>query len=532
MNFDDLLQSLRWVTPELVLVGFILLVILADLSKNLGKGTVAGVAILGLLLAGLLAAAHLRAFPALPPFLGGNTGQGSPDPRGLRVFQQAYAIDGYSYFFKLAFIGAAVVVGIFSVPAIRGWSTGKGEYFALLLSCTFGLVLMASANDLLMMYLALEFASVTSYIMAGLLRKNRKSAEASLKYIIYGAAASGFMIYGMTFLYGLTGTLDVGEIGARIGAMEAEGRPVQPTLTLITSVLIMAGFAYKIAAVPFHMWCPDVYEGAPTPVTAFFSVGPKAAGFAMLVRFMNSVFPEDGGPFEWKLVFALLAVLTMAVGNFAALHQQNLKRLLAYSSIAHAGYLLVAFHAFTPENNLAESALLAYVVIYVVMNLGAFLVVIVLEEKYGVETVEGCRGLGWRAPGLGALFTVFMVALTGLPPTAGFTAKFLLFGTVVQHGLGPQKALGIVLVVVAVVFSVVSLFYYLRPVAMMFLSKPREGEARAEEAPVAAGGVYSVLLWLLAAGTILFGVWWGPLQEATDDAAWKMLPPPAVRDGR
>jgi NADH-quinone oxidoreductase subunit N len=502
MDSRSIAEGLGATLPETMLAAMMMVVILADLSRF--RRSAGFLALLGLFLAGALVLGSPAGGPAGPK----------------AVFAQSYAVDGFSNFFKLTFLGAAFIVGIFSIPAIRGWASGQGEFFALLLACTLGMMLMASANDLLLMYLSLEFSSVTSYILAGLLRKNRKSSEASLKYIIYGAASSGLMIYGMTFLYGLSGTLNVAEIGRRLSE---PGAGVPPTLTLITSVLIMAGFGYKIAAVPFHMWCPDVYEGAPTPVTAFFSVGPKAAGFAMLVRFLINVFPVQSGqtdhaPFEWKLVLALLSVLTMAVGNLAALQQQNLKRLLAYSSIAHAGYLLIAFNAFTPD---ARAGLLAYIFVYVIMNLGAFLVVIVLEEKYGVETIEGCRGLGWRAPQLGALFTVFMISLTGLPPTAGFTGKFLLFGYVIDYGR--DRVLAVALVVAGVLFSVVSLFYYMRPVAAMYLAKTRESEP---EEPVSAGPVYTTLLWVLAIGTLGFGLWWGPLQEFAEQSSRSFLGAP------
>jgi NADH-quinone oxidoreductase subunit N len=499
MNFDQVKQSLSWTWPEAVLVAMILLVIIADLLKGARKGAVAALAIGGLGLAFLLVCRHVSSYGADRP----------PAPQS--VFGGAYAIDGMAYFFKLAFLGAAIVVAVFSIPAIRGWPAGKGEYFALLLSCTFGMMLMASANDLLLMYLSLEFVSVTSYIMSGLLRKDRKSAEASLKYIIYGAGASGFMIYGMTFLYGMTGTLEVGELGRRLSQVQ-----IPETVTLLTSVLIMAGFGYKIAAVPFHMWCPDVYEGAPTPVTAFFSVGPKAAGFAMLARFLWNAFPEgQPSPFEWRLVIAVLAVLTMTVGNLAALQQQNLKRLLAYSSIAHAGYLLVAFAAFTRES---LAGLMFYLVVYIVMNLGAFLVVLVLEERHRVETVDGCRGLGWKSPGLCGLMTVFLVSLTGIPPTAGFIGKLLVFGGVVQHGLGPHRGISIALVVIAVLFSVVSLVYYARIVAAMFLVKPRD-----ESPAPATGGAYGTLIGLLGAATIVWGIAWGWLHDLARAASESIL---------
>jgi NADH-quinone oxidoreductase subunit N len=484
VNLDWVVTGLRHIGPELVLVGTLLAVILADLAKL--RAVAAGLTVAGFAWAGALAFTQ-------------SAGSGAV------VFQGAYAADGFAGAFKAVFAAAGLVVAILSWPAIRGWDDGKGEYYALLVSCTFGMMLMAGANDLLMMYLALEFVSITSYILAGMLRKDRKSAEASLKYILYGAAASGLMIYGMSYLYGMSGTLEIGELGRRL----AEAN-VPPTMTLITSVLVMAGFGYKVAAVPFHMWCPDVYEGSPTPVTAFFSVGPKAAGFAMLARFLDGVFPE-GSAFEWRLVMALLALLTMAVGNFAAVHQQNLKRLLAYSSIAHAGYLLVAFVAFTPAS---PGALLFYLVTYVVMNLGTFLTVIVLEEKYGIETVEGCRGLGWRSPQLGMLMVVFLFSLTGLPPTAGFAGKFLLFSEVVRGSRAERNALGTAMVVIAVLFSVISLFYYMRIAAAMWLQKSKS-DAVHEEAP---GGIYASLLWLLGLGTLALGVWWGPLEQFTSRA--------------
>jgi NADH-quinone oxidoreductase subunit N len=489
MNASAVLQDLGRVWPEVVLVGTILAVVLADILRL--RALACGITIVG--------------FAAAAGLVYQQTSGGAAAMPGA-VFQSAYVVDGFAAGFKIAFLGAGLLTAIFSAPALRGWTSGRSEYFALLASCVFGMVVMAGANDLLLMYLSLEFVSITSYVMAGLLRKNRKSAEASLKYIIYGAGASGMMIYGMSFLYGLTGTLEIRELGQKLAEL---GASVPPTLTLVTSVLIMAGFGYKIAAAPFHMWCPDVYEGAPTPVTAFFSVGPKAAGFAMLVRFVEGAFPgTSGGAFEWKLVIALLAVLTMAVGNFGALRQTNLKRLLAYSSIAHAGYLLVAFSAFTPE---ARQSLLFYLIVYVVMNLGAFLVVLFLEKRYGIETVDGCRGLGWRNPHVGVLATIFLFSLTGLPPTAGFVGKMLVFSSVVDHALKERVPLGIALVVVALLFSVISLFYYMRIAAAMFLSKPRdEGE---EPLPEGSTAVYSALLWLLAIATVGLGLWWAPLQK-------------------
>ena len=496
MNASAVLQDLGRVWPEVVLVGTILAVVLADILRL--RALACGITIVG--------------FAAAAGLIHHQTSGGAAAMPGA-VFQSSYVVDGFAAGFKLAFLGAGLVTAIFSVPALRGWASGRSEYFALLASCVFGMVIMAGANDLLLMYLSLEFVSITSYVMAGLLRKNRKSAEASLKYIIYGAGASGMMIYGMSFLYGLTGTLEIRSLGQKLAEL---GSSVPPTLTLVTSVLIMAGFGYKIAAAPFHMWCPDVYEGAPTPVTAFFSVGPKAAGFAMLARFLEGVYPGTGGTFEWKLVLALIAVLTMTVGNLGALHQRNLKRLLAYSSIAHAGYLLVAFVAFTEE---ARQHLLFYLVVYVVMNLGMFLVVLFLEERYGIETVDGCKGLGWKDPQIGILATIFLFSLTGLPPTAGFVGKLLVFSSVVDHSVGTGRPLGVAMVIVALVFSVISLFYYMRIAAAMFLAKPREGGE--EPLPAGSGAVYTALLWVLALATVGLGLWWGPLESFTRIAVLK-----------
>ena len=475
--------SMKRMGPELVLVGTILLVILADLTRKLKGRPVVAISVLGVLGSlGVLWQTWTVAAPPMSTFLG------------------AYAFDHYALFFKAAFLVATLIVILFSEPVIRKWETGQGEFFALMLSCTFGMCLMAGANDLLMMYLALEFVSVTSYIMAGFHRRNRRSAEASLKYILYGAAASGVMIYGMTFLYGVSGTLNVPELASRLGALDPQ--PGQ-TFFLITSVLIMAGFAYKIAAVPFHMWCPDVYEGAPTPVTAFFSVGPKVAGFAMLARFLMGVFGTDPDkyPFEWTLVIALLCVMTIVLGNLAALHQQNLKRLFAYSSIAHAGYILIAFTLFTPNN---VASMMFYVVAYVAMNLGAFLVVIVLEEQFGVETVDDCRGMGWRSPMLCGLMAVFLISLTGLPPTGGFWGKVYVFAEVLRNG----DKLHYTLVVVAVVFTVVSLYYYMRILSAMFLSPPADSE---KEVPIHP--TFAVLLWVLAIATIVLGIFPDTLME-------------------
>lgn len=492
-DFSWVVQSLGRILPEVILLAGMIVIILFDLIPRVPKGILMGGAVIACLVAFALSTADFVR----------NDG-----PAVLFLGSAVY--DKYMIFFRLLFLALAAVTCLFSWPVVKKWTSGQGEYFALLLSCVFGMVIMAQANDLLMMYLSLEFVSVTSYIMSGLLQKNRKSAEASLKYIIYGAAASGVMIYGMTYLYGLTGTLNIQEIGRLLSSTPYN---VPPTMKLITSVLISGGFAYKIAAVPFHMWCPDVYEGSPTPVTAFFSIGPKIAGFAMFVRFLAGVFGLGlaKAEFEWNIVMALLALLTMAVGNFAALGQSNLKRLLAYSGIAHAGYMLLIFLAFTHDN---IASLLFYASVYFIMNLGAFLVTIVLEEKYGVETVEQCKGLGWKAPGLCVAMTIFLFSLTGVPPFAGFIGKLLIFGYVIKSG----QTLHISMAVLGVLFSVVSLYYYAKIVKNMFLEQPDRPIQSPQPSYLLNG-----LLWLMAIATIVLGIWWEPLYRITDDAARNLL---------
>lgn len=516
------IDSLRFFVPEMVVVGFIVLVVLAELSPRLRR-SIDFLTFWGLLTVGAVLALSVRSFPEPPAFQKGIVAllemQMPPEhlsASGVVLFEGAAAYDLFSIFFKLGFVGATLLVIGASIPVVRRWETGRGEYYALLLSCLLGMMLMASARSLVMMYLALEFTSITSYILAGMLRRNRRSTEASLKYVIYGGGASGIMVFGMAYLYGMTGSMDVGGIGAQIQAMGSE---FNSRLALVISTLVMAGFGYKIAAVPFHMWCPDVYEGAPTPVTAFFSVGPKAAGFAMLARFLAGVFglrsdavidaqgrmmlpdPFTGPLPEWTMLMALLAVFTMAVGNLVAIHQNNLKRMLAYSSIAHAGYMLLAFVMFTREN---MGSLLFYVAVYIIMNLGAFFVVIVLEERHKIETVEGCAGLGWREPGLCAMMTIFLISLTGLPPTAGFIGKLLIFGYLIKGG-----AVGISLAVVGVLFSAVSLYYYARIFMAMYLRKPAEGE-RPVGAPT--GGLVP-MVWALGVATLFFGLFWEKMYD-------------------
>jgi len=369
-------ESLLYILPELVLVVAILAIFLADLviedKEQLGYMAFGGV-LLSLLLA---------------------VWRGSTPEAWL--FSKMIVQDPFAVFFKIVFAFAAMAAVWMSLGSkeIRGVS--QGEYYGLLLSSTLGMYFMASATNLIMAYLSLEFVSLTSYVLTGFLRHDRRSGEAALKYLIYGGVASGTMIFGMSWVYGLAGSMDFVQINAAL----TQGDPNKLTL-FIGLILTLAGLGYKISAAPFHMWVPDVYTGAPIPVTAFLSVASKAAGFALLVRFfypaLSSVSTDGTWHFlpgvDWPQVALVLSMVTMTIGNLAALSQRNLKRLLAYSSIAHAGYMLMGFVVLSNEG---VRAMLFYMIAYYLMNIGAFLVVMIVANSTGREDIEGFRGLAWR----------------------------------------------------------------------------------------------------------------------------------------
>jgi NADH-quinone oxidoreductase subunit N len=381
------------------------------------------------------------------------------------LFGRMIVLDAFAVFFKLL-LGLSLLAAVWMSlrsPEVRG-QPNEGEYFALVLACGLGMFLMASAANLLMAYLALEFVSLTAYVLTGHLRHDRRSGEAAMKYLIYGGVSSGAMIYGMSWLFGLTGAMDYPTIAARI----AELAPASRGALFVALVLILVGFGYKISLVPFHMWAPDVYQGAPLPVTTFLAIGSKAAGFAILLRFF-AFGVTAAGPSPAVLgmplvtLLAVASVATMTLGNFAALSQTNMKRLLAYSSIAHAGYALLGLVAFRQDG---IEAVLLYLATYYLMNLGAFVIVMLVTSETGREDIEAYRGLAWRGGALPAvMLAIFLFSLAGLPPLAGFLGKFYVFAAGIQGGL-------YVPVVLAVLNSVVSLYYYARVVKMMFLEQP------------------------------------------------------------
>jgi NADH-quinone oxidoreductase subunit N len=375
------------------------------------------------------------------------------------TFGGLFVSDGYSTFFKLIFIVNLMLTALISTKYLETLRINFGEYYSLILFATLGMMLMASAADIIILYLGLELMALSTYILAGFIRYDMKSNEAAMKYLLLGAFASAILLYGTSMIYGLTGTTNLRDIAAYI---MNTGLAANPMLTF-SMVLFAVAFSFKIAAVPFHMWAPDAYEGAPTPITAFMSVGPKAAGFAVFGRVFITAFGSVH--INWAPVLIAIAILTMAVGNIVALSQTNIKRMLAYSSIAHAGYMLLGIIAGTPDG---IASVLNYMFIYAFMNIGAFAVVIMLRsETFKGEEISDYQGLAKTHPTAAALMLVFMFSLTGIPPMAGFMGKFYLFMSAVHADYTW-------LVIVAVMFSAISAYFYLRIVMLMYMKEPNE----------------------------------------------------------
>jgi NADH-quinone oxidoreductase subunit N len=406
------------------------------------------------------------------------------------LFEGMFVHDGFGVFFTLLFCGIGAVAVLLSWDYVKRTRVNHGEYYALLLSATLGMIVMAASNDLITIFLGLELMSLALYVLVGFQRNRLDSNEASMKYFLLGAFASGFLLYGIALLYGATGTTNLGRMAVFLSGSPMIGNP----MLLVGSLLLLVGFAFKVAAVPFHMWTPDAYEGAPTTVTGFMSVGAKAAGFAALLRIVLSALPDLQA--DWKPILTWLAILTMSVGNVTALLQTNLKRMLAYSSIAHAGYVLVAFVAGGTDG---ASAALFYLTVYSLMNLGAFGILALLGRGTDERVmISDLYGIAYRQPFLALAMSVFMVSLGGIPPTAGFMGKVYVFSVAVKAGLIP-------LVLVAVINSVVSVFYYLRVTVAMYMHEPQgEPVPVSWTVPAVAGVVIALLLT----------IWWGVQGQA------------------
>jgi len=478
------LQSLSFYYPELILIGVILVAIIYDLTIHKSKSGNVG----WVLVAGLVVVAGAIYFQ---------------EQRVTTLFTDSIVLDPFASFFKLIVILATILVSIVSLQSGELKEYRKGEYFTLLGIIVFGLFLMVSTVDLIMVYLSIEIVSIMSFVLAGYLKQNTRSNEAGLKYVVYGAFSSGIMLFGLSYIYGLTGSTNYFLIQQAIATMDASAN----TALFMAMIMVLAGFGYKISSVPFHFWTPDVYEGAPTTITAYLSIAPKAGAFAMMIRFFNQVFADGGAmggldasslaSLPWANVMGLLAVITMTLGNVVAIQQNNIKRMLAYSSIAHAGYMLLAMPVMSGDS---VYAIMIYMVMYLFMNLGAFFVVITVKNKTGGETFDDYKGLGWEMPLIGIVMTIFMVSLTGLPPSAGFVGKFYIFASLIKGGSQFYW-----LVVVGGINSVISLYYYFRVVKVMFLEGERK-DTILQPPTVMAG-----MLLATAIPTVILGIYWTPV---------------------
>jgi NADH-quinone oxidoreductase subunit N len=463
--------------PELVLATLAMVVLLAGLASSKRRH-------------GALAAGAVLSLAATALALG--VAATATDP-AARLFSGMFALDHFAVFFKALFLLSSALTVLLSLDYLRRNDARPGEYYALILFATVGMMTMASGTNLATIYVGLELMALSTYVLAGYFRREVKSHEAATKYFVLGAMSSGVLLYGLSLIYGTTGTLDLAVLARTLKGGHASES------TLVGVALLGCGFLFKVSAVPFHVWTPDVYEGAPTPITAFMSVGPKAAAFAMFLRvFLGGLGPLDG---QWRWLVGAAAALTMVWGNIAALTQDNVKRMLAYSSIAHAGYALVGLVAGGPAG---IQSVLFYMLVYTVTNLGAFGFVIMLESRgYAGETVQDYAGLARKHPLAAFGMLLFMLSLGGIPPTAGFIGKLYLFAAAVNAGY-------VVLVVIAVLMSAVSLYYYFRIVLQMYL---RDGED-AEPATLLAAPWTERVVWACGVAVLVIGLLPAPFLAA------------------
>jgi NADH-quinone oxidoreductase subunit N len=468
--------------PEIALAATAILVILVDLFVQ-QKIVIKVISLAGLIVSGIFAVLMW--------------GDNNPS-----LFNNMLAVDNFAIFFKLLFAGVAFILILASTDYVKKMERFQGEYYALILFSTLGMMLMAATTDLISIFIALELVNISLYALVGML-KNKHSTESALKYVLLSAISSAVLLYGMTLVFGTTGQTQLTAIVQAMSGVGSFNGATNPAL-LAGVVLMIAGFGFKIAAVPFQMWVPDVYEGAPTTITAFLSVASKAAGFAVILRVFLTAFSSGrfGLDHTWGMVFAVLAVISMIVGNVAAIPQKNIKRLLGYSSIAQAGYIMVGLAAsglFNPASSSlpygtpAQSGVLFFLASYALTNLGAFIAVIAISNKTGTDLIEDFAGMGKRSPLLALALTLCLISLIGIPPAAGFMAKFYIFGQAVKDGL-------LWLVIIAVINSVISAYYYLRVVKVMWFSEPVSAEI------IPSSAAPKVALVICCLGVLLLGI--------------------------
>ena len=435
MEYLSNINSLTSYLPELMIVLTILCVFIAESISSYRSSTYM-ISIAGLLFTGILLLFSHSSTSLL--------------------FEGMIINDSLSIFFKWLILISTLSIVLISKEDNSVVSEVKGEYYAMLLIIMLGMFAMVSAKNLLMVYLAIEMVSIPSYIIAGISKNDRESNEASLKYVIYGSFASGIMLYGLSYLYGMAGSLDINIVAAKLASYDAS-----ITVYMII-IFVLVGFGYKISMVPFHYWTPDVYQGAPITVTAFLSVAPKAAGFAILIRFFYTLFIDNVDILQWPQLIAFMSALTMTVGNVLALNQTNIKRLLAYSSISHVGFMLVAFSIVSLDSVVS---ILFYMFFYLFMNLSAFYMAIYMSNNYNADELDDWNGIGLKAPVLSFFMVLSLASLAGLPPTSGFIAKVYVLRNLFSD------ATFLWLGLVAIINTVISLYYYFKIVRAMYFMK-------------------------------------------------------------
>ena len=452
--------------PELVIALTLIIVLVFDLFDSISKKALGWVTIVG---------AGIALWVSIQMHQAGTVGT---------QFNEMFKVDNFSLFFNIVFLVSTILVVLISMSYLDRGDRKQGPYYLLILLATLGMMLMAAGNELIIVFLGLELMSLSLYVLASYFRESPASSEAGMKYLLLGAFASAFFLYGIALIYGGAGTTSVPEIAQAITADD------KSPLLLAGMFLLVVGFGFKVAIVPFHQWAPDVYEGAPTTIAAFISAGPKAAGFAAFLRIFMEALPNLQG--EWSGVFILLAMLTMTVGNVIAIAQTNIKRMLAYSSIAHAGYVLIGLAA---ANDDGISSAMLYLLIYCVMNIGAFGAVILAKTEDGESLlISDYAGLGTRKPLLAMFMSVMLLSLAGFPPTAGFVGKFYIFKAAVGAG-------HIWLVIIGAINTAISAFYYLRVVVTMYMREPEE---ELEFSPYASTLVIGLVIAVI--GVLLIGV--------------------------
>jgi len=467
------LPEFRVIAPELILTATAFAIILWEMiTRTRNHVASASIAISGILLALVVTLTNWK--------------------YNLSTFSDAIVLDPFASFFKVIFLMGLLLCVTLSLKFLQeSGARDHAEYYALMVLATVGMMVMAGGRELVTIFLGLELLSMPLYILAGFFKKDTLSNEASLKYFILGSLATGILLFGMSYIYGVTGSTHLKIISETI-----QRHPVafSDKALLLGVMLVLVGFGFKISVVPFHQWTPDVYQGAPTPVTAFMSAGPKAAGLAVLMRLFIEALPGMRG--EWEIVVGVLAVLTMTVGNLAALAQKNLKRMLAYSSIAHVGYILIAMVAsVNGKADRAFSAIMFYLLAYTFMNIGAFAILIFMKrEGMPNENLDDFTGLSWRSPGASFAMLIFLFSLAGIPPTAGFAAKLSVFYAAIQ---GKYYLLAII----GILNSAVAAYYYLRVVVLMYMKEPESEMPAATASPLLWAGITLAL-----AGTVVLGV--------------------------